>query len=117
VPPNEITALCAYTLTEQTRLYGIIPTSLELTQGPGAEMGNTPRVILDPGQSKAMAIKLLEQQRSMLSDLWKSVEQRAADAASAQNANVDFAPRYFSAACRDLHRAIAHYTDLKRNNL
>jgi hypothetical protein len=44
-------------------------------------------------------------------------EQRDSEAARAQNENADFAPRYFSAACRDLHRAIDHYMELKKNNL
>ena len=73
-------------------------------------------VILDPNQSADMVIKLLELEGSMLSDLWKSSEQRASESATAQNALVDFAPRYFSAACRDLHRAIDRFMDLKKNN-
>jgi hypothetical protein len=64
-----------------------------------------------------MVIKLLELNESMLADLWKSSEQRASDFARAQNDTVDFAPRYFSAACRDLHRAINRFMDLKKNNL
>ncbi|MGA8735263.1 MAG: hypothetical protein WB558_15200 [Terriglobales bacterium] len=75
------------------------------------------KLILDPEQSKQMVIKLLELETAMLSDLWRSVEQRASDAARAQNLGVDFTPRYYSAACRDRHRAIAHYMDLKKNKL
>jgi hypothetical protein len=77
---------------------------------------NGPRVILDPNQSAQMVIKLFELETSMLSDLWRSVEQGASDAARANNA-VDFTPRYFSAACRELNRAIAHYMYLKENKL
>jgi hypothetical protein len=64
-----------------------------------------------------MVIKLLEMQGLMLSDLWSSLEQRVSEFARPQNDTVDFAPRYFSAACRDLHRAIDRFMDLKKNNL
>jgi hypothetical protein len=74
-------------------------------------------VIVDPEQSKQMVVKLFELEGYMLSDLWRSVEQRASDAARAHNDAVDFTPRYFSAACRDLHRAINHYMYLKKNDL
>jgi len=76
-----------------------------------------PKFIPDPNQSTQMVLKLLELEESMLSDLWRSVEQRASDAAKAQNDAVDFTPRYFSAACRDLHRAINHCMYLKKNHL
>jgi hypothetical protein len=52
--------------------------------------------ILDPNQSADMVIKLLDLEESMLSDLWKSSEQRASESARAQHDTVDFAPRYFS---------------------
>jgi hypothetical protein len=55
-------------------------------------------------------------ERSMLSDLWKSSEQRTSESARAQNDSMNFAPRYFSTACRDLHR-IDRYMDLKKNKL
>jgi len=62
---------------------------------------NKPQVILDPEQGQQMVIKLLEQEMSMLSDLWKSAEQRASNSDRTQNHVVDFAPRYFTKACRD----------------
>jgi hypothetical protein len=79
--------------------------------------GNKREVILDPDQGQQMVLKLLEQQLCMLSDLWKSVEQCALDTGRAQNQAVDFAPRYFTTACRDLHRAVAWYTELKKQKL
>lgn len=77
--------------------------------------GSGPKVILDPYQSKDMVIKLLELEQAVLTDLWRASEQGASESARAQNAVVDFAPRYFSSACRDLHRAIDRFTDLKKN--
>jgi hypothetical protein len=64
-----------------------------------------------------MVIKLLELEQLVLSDLWKSLEQRTSESAGAQYAAVDFAPRYFSSASRDLHRAIDRYMDLRKNDL
>jgi len=64
-----------------------------------------------------MVLKLLELKSSQLSDFWKSSEQRASDSAKAQNDAVDFAPRYFTTAFRDLDRAVASYMKLKEENL
>jgi hypothetical protein len=55
-------------------------------------------------------------QESMLSDLWRSVEQRASSAARQQNVASD-PPRHFSAASRELDRAIDRFMYLKENNL
>jgi hypothetical protein len=53
-----------------------------------------------------------------LQDLSWSWERRIQETAAAQNAGaVDFAPRYFTSATRDLHRAVAWYSHLKKNNL
>ena len=65
-------------------------------------LSGEPEVCLDPFQSQQMVTHLIEIQRSMLSDLWNSSERRAAASAREQNGTVDFAPRYFSSACRDL---------------
>ena len=64
-----------------------------------------------------MVVKLFEQEESMLSDLWKSAEQSASGSARAQNDAVDYAPRYFSTACRDLDRAVDRFMYLKKNKL
>jgi hypothetical protein len=79
--------------------------------------GSGPKAILDPYQSRDMVIKLLELEQSVLTDVWRASEQGASESVRAQNAVVDLAPRYFSSACRDLHRAIDRYMDLKKNKL
>jgi hypothetical protein len=53
----------------------------------------------------------------MLSELWQSSERRAVNSARERTDAADFAPRYFSTACRDLHRAIDRYMELKKNNI
>ena len=75
-----------------------------------------PEVCLDPFQSQQMVKHLIELEQSILSDLWTSSEQRAAASAREQNGIVEFAPRYFSSACRDLHRSIDRYMEMKKNN-
>lgn len=117
MPPNKSAAQLAHHLITHAETFRRPLPTLEQEQGPGAEGENTPKVILDPEQSKQMVIKLLELESSMLYDLLKSAEQRASDSARTQNDTVDFAPRYFSTACRDLHRAIDRYLELKKNNL
>ena len=57
-------------------------------------------------QSQHMATHRIELDQSMLSDLWNGLERRAASSAREQNGAVEFAPRYFSSACRDLHLSI-----------
>ncbi len=61
-----------------------------------------------------MVTHLIEIQQSMLSDLWNSSERRAATSAREQHGTVEFAPRYFSSACRDLHRSIDRYMEMKK---
>jgi hypothetical protein len=82
---------------------------------PPMESGK-PEVCLDPFQTQQMVTHLIEIEESMLSDLWQSCERRALDSAREQNGTVEFAPRYFSSACRDLHRSIDRYMELKKNN-
>jgi hypothetical protein len=110
IPSNKDAALLADHLTRHARTFR---RPLPCDQ----DGGNKPKVILDPYQGQEMVIKLLEQELSMLSDLWRSVEQRASASEGTQNQAVDFAPRYFTTACRDLHRAVAWYTQLKKENL
>ena len=74
-------------------------------------------MIVDPEQSQQMVLKLLELEESLLLDLWKSSEQRISDASRVQTAAADFAPRYFTTTCRDLHRAVAWYKELKKDGL
>ncbi len=116
-PPDETAVLLAHQLTEHAKLYdGPLPFS-EQEQVSEVDGEKTPKVILDPGQSKQMVFKLFELKSSLLSDLWKSSERRASESARAQNDAVDFAPRYFTTAFRDLDRAVASYMKLKEKNL
>jgi hypothetical protein len=115
-PSDQSAVLLAHQLTEHAKLYGgSLPSS---EQEPVSEVDGkkTPTVILDPEQSKQMILKLLEQEGSLLADLWKSSEQRASDSARAQNGAVDFTPRYFTTACCDLDRAVKSYMKLKERN-
>ena len=75
-----------------------------------------PQVVLDPAQSLQMVGKLIAQQMQHLRDLARSWEQRMS--AGARTAGtVDFAPRYYTTASRDLHRAVEWYAHLKESNL
>jgi hypothetical protein len=77
-----------------------------------------PEVVLDPLQSLHMVGKLIDQKLQHLYELSRSWEQRASGYAGSQNAaTVDFAPRYFTTASRDLHRAVEWYAHLKERNL
>ena len=77
-----------------------------------------PKVVPDPVQSLRMVGKLIEQQLQHLYDLSRSWGQRASGYAGSQNAaTVDFAPRYFTTASRDLHRAVEWFAHLKERNL
>jgi hypothetical protein len=109
-PPSEQASLLAEHLVRMS-------TTFKRPLPPLEPDGSGPKVILDPYQSKDMVIKLLELEQSVLTDVWRASEQSTSESARAQNAVVDFAPRYFSSACRDLHRAIDRYMDLKKNNL
>jgi hypothetical protein len=110
-PPNSQAALLADMLDQKAKLFNKPLPSIPQDK-------NSPRVIVDPQQSTQMVINLLQLEANILVDLWKSSELRASEtAARGQNDAVDFAPRYFSTACRDLHRAIDRYMDLKKNNL
>jgi len=117
MPSNRDAILLAHHLTDHARRFNKPLPPLTPKEGSSADT-RKPDVIPDPGQQNQMVIKLLEQEESILSDLWKSSELRdASDSARAQSSAVDFAPRYFSTACRDLHRAVVWYMKLKKENL
>jgi hypothetical protein len=117
-PSHETTVMVAQFLTEHAETYNLpLPPSLDPKARSSAEDGGDDvKVVLDPEQSKRMVVKLFEQQESLLSDLWRSAEERALSAAREQNAPSD-PPRHFSAACRELDRAIERFMYLKKNNL
>jgi hypothetical protein len=64
-----------------------------------------------------MVLKLLQLQEDVLSDLRKSLEQRATDGPRAQDDTGDFDPRYFPKARRDLERAVEWYLHLQEKDL
>ena len=117
MPSNKPAFLLAEALIMHADTYKMpLPPSLVGEQGSAEDGGNDPKVILDPEQNKKMVVKLFEQQESVLSDLWRSAEQRASASAREQNGAMD-PPRYFSTACRDLDRAIKEYINLKKQKL
>jgi hypothetical protein len=71
---------------------------------------------MNPFQGQRMVTHLIEIQRSMLSDLWNSSERCAVSSTREQNSTVEFAPRYFLSACRDLHRSIDRHMEMKKKN-
>ena len=95
------------------------PITESLMEQPATEAKKetTPEVILDPEQNRRMVLKLLQQQEDVLLDLYRSLERRASDVGRTQNDPVDFTPRYFTTASRDLHRAVDWFLSLKEKNL
>jgi hypothetical protein len=76
------------------------------------------KTVVDPSQSFQMVTKLIDEKLQHLHDLNRSWDQRASEFVGAQAASpVDFAPRYFTTATRDLHRAVEWYVSLKKNKL
>ena len=76
------------------------------------------QVVVDPNQALEMVDKLIAEKLQHLHDLHYSWNQRGSEAVGDANAPpVDFAPRYFTTASRDLHRAVEWYERLKENKL
>jgi hypothetical protein len=73
-----------------------------------------PRVVVDIRAHLQMVIKLIEQQARHLEDLDQTFEHRSA---TSRAGPTDFAPRYFSSASRDLHRAIDWFVHLKHQRM
>jgi hypothetical protein len=82
----------------------------------GPDDKQSPQVILDPAQNLTMVFKLIDQSMGFLRDLGRSWETRGL-AGSQAAGPTDFAPRYFTTASRDLHRAVEWYAHLKEQNL
>ena len=112
-PFDKEATMFAEMLTRHAKDY---PIPESLTEQPATEVKKeiTPQVILDPEQNGRMMLKLLQVHEDVLSDLRKSSEQRASDSTTGQNDAVDFDPRYFPKACRDLERAVDWYLHLKK---
>jgi hypothetical protein len=107
IPSNKSAVLLADNLIQHQANTGLPLTPLKTEKGT--------RVILDRKQMEHMVIKLLDLEQSLLLDLLNSFEQRVS-ISTAQKDAVDYAPRYFSAACRDLHREFEWYMHLKKEN-
>jgi hypothetical protein len=74
-------------------------------------------VVIDPAQGYQMVGKLLERELQHLRGLSVSWAQRASQTIEVHNAVADFAPRFFTAASRDLNRAVEWYQHLKEQKL
>jgi hypothetical protein len=81
-----------------------------------AEEKESREVILDPVQNLQMNLKLIEQLMGFLRDLARCWETRGPAGPQAAGPT-DFAPRYFTTASRDLHRAVEWYAHLKEQDL
>jgi len=88
----------------------------KVTSQTGADEKKSREVILDPVQNLRMNLKLIEQLMGFLRDLARSWETRGLAGPQAAGPT-DFAPRYFTTASRDLHRAVEWYAHLKEQNL
>jgi hypothetical protein len=73
-----------------------------------------PRVVVDIRAHLQMVTKLIEQQARHLEDLDQTFEHRNA---TSRAGPTEFAPRYFSSASRDLHRAIEWFAHLKHQRM
>jgi len=108
-PMNRETILAAKHLDLHAKTFGMNDTL------PGAAARS--QLTIDPNQGSEMAKKLMEQELRHLRNLHRCWEQRASESARLQNAaSVDFW-RYYTAASRDLHRAVEWYVHLKQNSL
>src|SRR5262249_352088 len=99
--------LLAHQTVEQAKLFGWSP----------FPEGERPKdVIQDPFQSQQMVLKLIDQELMHLEALARSFDQRR-NFTNAYQSVTEFAPRYFTTATRDLHRAVDWYTHLKEQKL
>ena len=73
-----------------------------------------PKVVVDIRAHLQMVMKLIDQQARHLEDLDENFEHRNA---LSRPGLTDFAPRYFSSASRDLHRAIDWFAHLKHQRM
>jgi hypothetical protein len=113
---DETVVMLACQLTTHAETYNL-PLPPALDPKTSAEDGeNKVKIILDPEQNKQLIVKLLEFQEFVLSDLSRTAEERASSAVREQNGASD-PPRHFSAACRELDRAIDRFMYLKKNKI
>jgi hypothetical protein len=101
-----------------------LPASIEMAIGRNTETASTnaetaadeKAKIADPALLHQMLVKLTSLEDQHLEALARSYEQRSA-AGPGSHDSVDFSPRYFTTASRDLHRAVDWFQYLKGNNV
>ena len=81
--------------------------------GTSSELGETPKIMMEPRQSQHMVCKLLEQQKATLQNLRKIADANTHGRADATH-NSDFNPRFLADANRELRRAVDRYLYLKK---
>jgi hypothetical protein len=77
----------------------------------------TPTLVLDPLQNAHLKEKLLDLQLRHMQEFLSTWQQRAQANPEANPRIVDFSPRYYTAASRDLHRAVDWYRKLKESGM
>jgi hypothetical protein len=85
---------------------------LQLPEGL-REYEERPPIVGDPFQKQHLTEKLLEYQLRHMQEFLATWEQRAEANSAANPRIVDFCPRHYTTATRDLHRAIEWYWRLK----
>ena len=122
--PMSIDALqLAYHFDEHRKKYGPFPDTInskeavEPKETVPADHSTPKQVVPDPEQSLQMTLKLIELQAQHLQDLRRAIDGGIFDTPVTSSGPVDFAPRYYTTATRDFHRAVEWYRGLKKNKL
>jgi hypothetical protein len=114
---DETVVMVARQLTMHSKTYNLpLPAVFDTEQRSAEDGENKAKVIVDPEQNKQLIVKLLEFEESVLADLSRTADERALSAVREQTSASD-PPRHFSAACRELDRAIESFMYLKENNI
>ncbi len=93
--------------------FGLKLPTTDLPQGD-SEQPETPKVVADPRLKWEMAVKIVEAEIEHLETL---VQTRRQDCGETPQALVEFSPRYFADASRDLERAVDWILKLKGKGL
>jgi hypothetical protein len=109
------------TKIDAIRLADMLLTHAELYNSPlppdMAKAAEDKRVIVDPNLSWQLAVKLLDEKIQHFRDLAHAGEIAYGADLPQSPPVVDFAPRYFTTASRDLERAVNWYLELKELKL
>ncbi|MFZ3277463.1 MAG: hypothetical protein WA182_11235 [Candidatus Sulfotelmatobacter sp.] len=113
IPPMSLSAIqLAEHLARHRETFG----SPDTLVGTSSELGETPKIMMEPRQSQHMVCKLLEQQKATLQNLRKIADANTHGRADATH-NSDFNPRFLADANRELRRAVDRYLYLKKKGL